>query len=163
MRRRRAAGRQTQPPGERYLISERMITNREGHHHRRAGGRRAGPHCSIPVPVLYLMGAIGSVRARLRGTDERMTLPSVRLMRAGPTVDCTKGAPWVGGNPHRCRNPVRGGRAVLEDARGPPRPGLTYSRMGGQDRDRSDRPPQTMLATLYAKALDAQSPHSVLR
>ena len=94
-------------PGERYLISERMITNREVI---TIAAQEAGvpvPKRSIPVPVLYLMGAIGSVRARLRGTDERMTLPSVRLMRAEADVDCTKARRELGWQPAPVQESVR--------------------------------------------------------
>ncbi len=94
-------------PGERYLISERMISNREVI---TIAAQEAGvpvPKRSIPVPMLYLMGAIGSVRARLRGTDERMTLPSVRLMRAEADVDCTKARRELGWQPAPVQESVR--------------------------------------------------------
>ncbi|MGB3481745.1 MAG: NAD-dependent epimerase/dehydratase family protein [Mycobacterium sp.] len=77
-------------PGERYLISERMITNAEVV---RIAAEEAGvapPKRTVPVPVLYAMGAVGTVKARLRGADERLTLESVRLMRAEADVDCSK-------------------------------------------------------------------------
>jgi len=94
-------------PGERYLISERMITNREVI---TIAAQEAGvpvPKRSIPVPMLYLMGAIGSVRARLRGTDERMTLASVRLMRAEADVDCSKARRELGWQPDPVQDSVR--------------------------------------------------------
>ncbi|CAJ1586610.1 NAD-dependent epimerase/dehydratase family protein [[Mycobacterium] wendilense] len=77
-------------PGQRYLISERMISNREVI---RIAADEAGvsaPRRAIPVPLLYAMGAMGSVRARLTGTDQQLTLESVRLMRAEAEVDCAK-------------------------------------------------------------------------
>ena len=60
--------------GERYLISERMISNRG----RGAASppMRSAYRCrerTVPVPVLYAMGALGSVKARLRGSDEQLT------------------------------------------------------------------------------------------
>ena len=94
-------------PGERYLISERMITNREVI---TIAAQEAGvpvPKRSIPVPMLYLMGAIGSTRARLRGTDERMTLASVRLMRAEADVDCSKARRELGWQPDPVQDSVR--------------------------------------------------------
>ena len=45
------------------------------------------------------MGAFGSMRARLRGTDEQLTLPSVRLMRAEALVDCAKARRELGWQP----------------------------------------------------------------
>ena len=94
-------------PGERYLISERMITNREVI---RIAADEAGvpaPKRSIPVPVLYLMGALGSLKARLRGTDEQLTLPSVRLMRAEAPVDCGKARRELGWQPRPVQEGVR--------------------------------------------------------
>ena len=52
------------------------------------------PRRVISVPVLYLMGALESVRAWFTGSDERVTIESVRLMRA--EVDCTKAQGGVG-------------------------------------------------------------------
>ena len=40
---------------------------------RRRRGRRTAAAAHVPVPVLYAMGALGSVKARLRGSDERLT------------------------------------------------------------------------------------------
>lgn len=77
-------------PGERYLISERMISNAEVV---RIAADEAGvppPKRTIPVPVLYAMGALGTLQTRLRGTDQQLTLQSVRLMRAEAQVDCGK-------------------------------------------------------------------------
>ena len=93
--------------GERYLISERMITNREVVE---LAAREAGvapPRRSVPVPVLYAMAAFGSVRARLRGTDEQLTLPSVRLMRAEAPVDCGKARRELGWQPRPVQESVR--------------------------------------------------------
>ncbi len=93
--------------GERHLISERLVTNREviG-----IAADEAGvppPRRSIPVPVLYAMGTFGSVRARLRGTDEQLTLPSVRLMRAEADVDCTKAKRELGWHPRPVEESIR--------------------------------------------------------
>ncbi|HEX5145220.1 MAG TPA: NAD-dependent epimerase/dehydratase family protein [Mycobacterium sp.] len=94
-------------PGQRYLISERMISNREVIETAAAEVGVAPPKRSIPVPALYLMGAFGSVRARLRGTDEHLTLPSVRLMRAEAPVDCTKARRELGWQPRPVADSVR--------------------------------------------------------
>ena len=68
--------------GERYLISEKMISNAEVV---RIAAEAAGtrpPAKSIPLPVSYALAIAGSVKAKLRGTDERLSLGSLRLMRA---------------------------------------------------------------------------------
>ena len=85
--------------GQRYLISERMITNREVIRIAADEVGVAPPQRAIPVPMLYAMATMGSVKARLRGTDERMTLPSVRLMRAEAPVDCAKARRELGWQP----------------------------------------------------------------
>ena len=77
-------------PGERYLISEKMISNREVVQIAADEVGVTPPKRSVPVPLLYAMGALGSAKARFKGTDERLTLQSVRLMRAEADVDCTK-------------------------------------------------------------------------
>jgi dihydroflavonol-4-reductase len=76
--------------GERYLISEKMITNAEVV---RIAAEAAGvpaPTKRIPLPVSYAMAALGSMKAALRGTDEQLSMGSLRLMRAEAPVDCSK-------------------------------------------------------------------------
>ena len=76
--------------GERYLISEKMISNAEVV---RIAAEAAGtrpPAKSIPLPVSYALAIAGSVKAKLRGTDEQFSLGSLRLMRAEAPVDHSK-------------------------------------------------------------------------
>ena len=54
-----------------------------------------------------LADVINDHTARLRGTDERMTLPSVRLMRAEADVDCTKAHRELGWQPAPVQESVR--------------------------------------------------------
>lgn len=78
--------------GERYLVSEKMISNADVV---RIAAEAAGmpvPTRTIPLPVAYAMAAMGSVKARLRGTDERLSLNALRLMRAEADVDHSKAA-----------------------------------------------------------------------
>ena len=93
--------------GERYLISERMISNREVVTLAADEAGVAPPKRSVPVPVLYAMAAFGSIRARLKGTDEHLTLPSVRLMRAEASVDCTKARTELGWQPRPVEESIR--------------------------------------------------------
>ncbi|MDV3123762.1 NAD-dependent epimerase/dehydratase family protein [Mycobacterium sp. 21AC1] len=84
---------------ERYLISEKMISNATV---ARLAAEAAGvpaPARSIPLPVSYLMAAVGSVKGKLRGTDERMSLESLRLMRAEAEVDHSKAVRELGWQP----------------------------------------------------------------
>jgi dihydroflavonol-4-reductase len=85
--------------GERYLISEKMITNAEV---ARVAAEAAGvppPAKSISLPVAYAMATLGSVKARLKGTDEQFSLDSLRLMRAEAPVDCSKAKRELGWQP----------------------------------------------------------------
>ena len=93
--------------GERYLISEKMISNREVVRIAADEVGVAPPKRSIPVPVLYAMGALGTAKARLKGTDERLTLESVRLMRAEADVDCSKARRDLGWEPRPVEESIR--------------------------------------------------------
>ena len=57
------------------------------------------PTRTIPLPVTYAMGALGTAKARLRGKDERLTLNAVRLMRAEAPVDHSKAMRELGWQP----------------------------------------------------------------
>ncbi|MGZ6778564.1 MAG: NAD-dependent epimerase/dehydratase family protein [Mycobacterium sp.] len=76
--------------GERYLVSEKMITNAEVARIAAEAAGVAPPARSIPLVVSYALAAMGTAKARLRGTDEQLSLASLRLMRAEAPVDCTK-------------------------------------------------------------------------
>ena len=85
--------------GERYLISEKMISNAEVV---RIAAEAAGvpaPTRSIPLPMSYAMATLGSVKAKLRGTDEQLSMGSLRLMRAEAPVDCGKAKRELGWEP----------------------------------------------------------------
>lgn len=85
--------------GERYLVSEKMISNAEV---ARIAAQTAGvapPARSIPLPLTYLLAAAGTLKGRLRKTDERLSLASLRLMRAEAPVDCSKARRELGWAP----------------------------------------------------------------
>lgn len=93
--------------GERYLISERMIPLKEVV---RIAADEAGvpaPRRSIPVPVLYGLGALGSLKARLTGTDAELSLASVRMMRAESEVDHSKAVRELGWQPRPVEESIR--------------------------------------------------------
>jgi dihydroflavonol-4-reductase len=93
--------------GERYLISERMIALSEVV---RIAADEAGvppPRRSIPVPVLYALGALGSLRARLTGKDAELSLTSVRMMRAEAPVDHSKAVRELGWQPRPVEESIR--------------------------------------------------------
>lgn len=93
--------------GERYLISEKMITNAEV---ARIAAKAAGvppPAKAIPLAVSYALAALGSAKARLRGTDEQLSLASLRLMRAEAPVDCSKARRELGWEPRPVEESIR--------------------------------------------------------
>lgn len=106
--------------GERYLISEKMISNAEVI---RIAAEAAGmppPTKSIPLPMAYIMATFGSTKARLRRTDERLSLNSLRLMRAEAPVDHSKATRELGWEPTPVENSIREAArfwAGLRDAR----------------------------------------------
>jgi dihydroflavonol-4-reductase len=93
--------------GERYLISEKMISNAEV---ARIAAEAAGvppPAKSIPLPVAYALATLGTVKARVRGTDERLSLGSLRLMRAEAEVDHSKATREIGWEPRPVEESIR--------------------------------------------------------
>ena len=93
--------------GERYLISERMIALKEVV---RIAADEAGvppPRRSISVPMLYALGALGSLRARITGQDAELSLASVRMMRAEAEVDHGKAVRELGWQPRPVEASIR--------------------------------------------------------
>ncbi|ANW66904.1 NAD-dependent dehydratase [Mycobacterium sp. djl-10] len=104
-------------PGQRYLISERMITNAEVVRLAAAEAGVAPPRRTLPLPVLWAMAAAGTLKARLRGSDERLTLESVRLMRAEAPVDCSKARRELHWQPRPVQDSVREAARFWADLR----------------------------------------------
>lgn len=88
--------------GERYLISDRMISNAEVVNIAAAAAKVAPPRRAVALPLMYPLAALDTVRARLRGGEGRLTLNALRLMRAEAPVDCSKARRELGWVP----NPV---------------------------------------------------------
>jgi dihydroflavonol-4-reductase len=93
--------------GERYLVSEKMISNAEVV---RIAAEAAGvpaPTKSIPLPMSYALAAAGSIKAKLRGTDEQLSMGSLRLMRAEAPVDHSKAVRELGWQPRPVEDSIR--------------------------------------------------------
>ena len=93
--------------GERYLISEKMISNAEVV---RIAAEAAGvpaPTKSIPLPLAYAMATLGSMKAKLRGTDEQLSMGSLRLMRAEAPVSCDKAKRELDWQPRPVEDSIR--------------------------------------------------------
>ncbi|MGV0743253.1 NAD-dependent epimerase/dehydratase family protein [Mycolicibacterium sp. XJ870] len=85
--------------GERYLISEKLISNAQVARLAAEAAGVAPPARSLPLPVSWLLAAAGSVKGKLRGTDERLSLESLRLMRAEAELDHSKAVRELGWEP----------------------------------------------------------------
>lgn len=94
-------------PGERYLISERMVSNAEVVRIAAEAVGVPAPTKRIPLPGAYVLAALGTVKAWLRGTDERLNLDAIRLMRAEAPVDCTKARRELGWVPGDVEESIR--------------------------------------------------------
>jgi len=93
--------------GERYLISEKMISNAEV---ARIAAEEAGvapPAKTIPLPMSYALATLGTLKARLRRTDERLSLDSLRLMRAEGPLDHGKAVRELGWQPRPVEESIR--------------------------------------------------------
>ena len=93
--------------GERYLISDKMISNAEVV---RIAAEAAGvpaPAKKIPLPTSYALAIAGSIKARLRGTDEQLSMGSLRLMRAEAPVDHGKAVRELGWQPRPVEESIR--------------------------------------------------------
>ncbi|OBF19276.1 NAD-dependent dehydratase [Mycobacterium kubicae] len=93
--------------GEKYLISERMIPLKDVVRIAADEAGVAPPQRSIPVPVLYALGALGSLRARVTGKDAELILDSVRMMRAEAPVDHSKAVRELGWQPRPVEESIR--------------------------------------------------------
>jgi dihydroflavonol-4-reductase len=93
--------------GERYIISEKMMELKDVV---AIAADEAGvppPRRSIPVPVLYMLGGLGSLRARLTGADQQLSLASVRMMHAEAELDHTKATDELGWHPEPVEGSIR--------------------------------------------------------
>ena len=106
--------------GERYLISEKMISNADVVRIAAdAAGVRA-PTKSVPLAMSWALAVLGSTKARLTGTDQRLSIGSLRLMRAEAPVDCTKARRELGWTPRPVEESIREAAAFwvgLRDAK----------------------------------------------
>jgi dihydroflavonol-4-reductase len=92
--------------GERYIISEKMMTNPQIIAVAAAAAGVPAPRRSVSLPVLYAMAAMGSLKA-LRGTQELLTLRSLRLMRAEAELDHGKAMRELGWQPEPVEDSIR--------------------------------------------------------
>jgi dihydroflavonol-4-reductase len=109
--------------GERYLISEKMISNAEVV---RIAAEAAGvpaPTRTIPLPVAYALAALGTAKAKLTGSDDRLNLNALRLMRAEAPIDCSKAGRELGWQPQPVEESIRAAARWWVQLRAAKRPG----------------------------------------
>ena len=93
--------------GERYLISEKMITNAEVV---RIAADAAGvrpPRATIPLAVLRAAAVLGTVKGRVMGSDEKLSLKVLRLMLDEAPVDHCKAVRELGWQPAPVEESIR--------------------------------------------------------
>ena len=93
--------------GERYLISEKMISNAAVARIAAEAAGVAPPAKTIPLPMTYALATMGTLKARLRRTDERLSLGSLRLMRAEGPLDHGKAVHELGWQPRPVEESIR--------------------------------------------------------
>jgi dihydroflavonol-4-reductase len=93
--------------GERYLVSDKMISNADVVRIAADAAGVPAPTKSIPLPAAYALAAAGSVKAKLRRTDERLSLGSLRLMRAEAPIDHSKAVRELGWQPRPVEESIR--------------------------------------------------------
>jgi dihydroflavonol-4-reductase len=93
--------------GERYLISEKMISNADVVRIAAEAAGVAPPAKSLPLAMSWTLAMLGSAKARLKGTDEQLSIGSLRLMRAEAPVDCTKAKRELGWQPRPVEESIR--------------------------------------------------------
>ena len=112
--------------GERYLISEKLISNAEVAKIAAEAAGVAPPAKAIPLPMSYALATMGTLKAGLRRTDERLSLDSLRLMRAEGPLDHGKAVRELGWQPRPVEESIReaarfwvGLRAAKKQAKAP--------------------------------------------
>ncbi|MGW5384857.1 NAD-dependent epimerase/dehydratase family protein [Nocardia sp. NPDC003963] len=86
-------------PGERYIVSDRYLTNTELLTAAAHAVGREPPRAAVPLPLLYPAAGIAAAAARLRGRDSRFTVTSVNLMHIMSRLDHGKAERELGWTP----------------------------------------------------------------
>ena len=112
--RRRRRRRTRDDPGRRARPGRRALPDlgeddqqRRGRAHRGRGGRCPGADEVDSAAGVVCDGNAGSVKAKLRGTDEQLSMGSLRLMRAEAPVDCDKARRELGWEPRPVEESIR--------------------------------------------------------
>lgn len=100
-------------PGERYIISERMMPIRETLAIAAEAGGVSPPRFGVPIAVLRVVAAIGGLVARVRRVDSTISLTTVRLMHVMSALDHGKATRELGWEPGSTPDAIRGAVAFF--------------------------------------------------
>ncbi|ODR05963.1 NAD-dependent dehydratase [Mycolicibacillus koreensis] len=120
-------------PGQRYLISAQMMELTEVIRIAADEAQVPMPRRSIPVPVLYALGALGSLKAKLTGTDAELSVKSVQMMRAEAPVDHAKARRELGWEPRPVEEEIRAAARFWMRRKTEARPGAERPATGTAD------------------------------
>jgi dihydroflavonol-4-reductase len=93
--------------GQRYLISDKMISNADVVRIAADAAGVPAPTKALPLAMSWAMAVLGSAKARFTGTDEKLSIGSLRLMRAEAPVDCGKAKSELGWEPRPVEDSIR--------------------------------------------------------
>ena len=93
--------------GERYLISDKMISNADVVRIAADAAGVPAPTKALPLAMSWAFAVLGSAKARFKGTDEKLSIGSLRLMRAEAPVDCSKAKRELGWEPRPVEESIR--------------------------------------------------------
>jgi dihydroflavonol-4-reductase len=93
--------------GQRYLISDKMISNSDVVRIAADSSGVPAPTKALPLAMSWAMAVLGSAKARFKGTDELLSIGSLRLMRAEAPVDCSKAKRELGWKPRPVEESIR--------------------------------------------------------
>jgi dihydroflavonol-4-reductase len=105
-------------PGERYIISERLLPTKDLFDIAADEGGAPPPRFGIPRPAMRVMGAVGGGISRALRRDSVVTPTSVRLLYVQSALDHSKATRELGWQPAPIAEPVRAGvRWFLDEDR----------------------------------------------
>jgi dihydroflavonol-4-reductase len=94
-------------PGERYIISERMMTSKEILSTAALATGHRPPRIGIPLGVMKALGHLGDLVGRLLHRDVPLTTVSVRLMHYMPPLDHSKATRELTWDPRPTADAIR--------------------------------------------------------
>ena len=106
-------------PGERYIISERLLPTEELFAIAADEGGATPPRIAIPRPAMQVIGAVGGAISRILRRDSVVSPTSVRLLYIQKSLDHSKATRELGWKPEPIDGHVRAGvRWFLDEAGG---------------------------------------------